>query len=140
MITMGAMQKLRRMTLENKVGWDNDDLDRVYGGQDVLQEDLQDYTLPMVLLGTDVKNLYPSLDITQVVGEVEQAIMDSDIKWEAVDYLEAARYVAMNWTETQCRQSGLWRILPTRRFTTVSRPGLRGKGPQGGRGGTRNNG
>ena len=56
MITMGAMRKFRRMTWEKQVGWEGEDLDRVYGGLDVLHEDLQDRTLPMVLLGTDVKN------------------------------------------------------------------------------------
>ena len=57
MLTMGAMQKLRRKEWEHKVGWDVDDLDREYGGTDVLPEDLQDYSQPMVLLGTDVKSL-----------------------------------------------------------------------------------
>ena len=75
---------------------------------------------------------YPSLDITKVVEDVQRAVLESDIKWQGMDYLEASRYVALNWSEEQCRTSGLRRILPTRRYTTGSRPGLRGVGPQGG--------
>ena len=132
MITMGAMRKLRRHGWEQEVKWDEDDLDRMFLGQDVLHEDLQDQTSPMTLVGTDVANLYPSLDISQVVDQVEQAILDSSITWQSVDYLEAARYIALNWTEDKCRQSGLWRVLPKRRGTRGTRPGLKGAGPQGG--------
>ena len=42
-----------------------------------------------------------------------------------------ARYVALNWSEDQCRRSMLGRILPKRRKAQGSRPGLRGEGPQG---------
>ena len=41
-----------------------------------------------------------------------------------------ARYVALNWSEEQCR-SKLGRILPRRRNNQGSRPGLKGEGPQG---------
>ena len=59
-------------------------------------------------------------------------MLESNIKWEENDYLEGARYVALNWSEDKCRSSGLWRILPHRRKNKGIRPGLRGEGPQGG--------
>ena len=86
----------------------------------------------MIIIGNDVVNLYPSLDITKVVEDVKRAVLESDIKWQEVDYLEAAQYVALNGTEQQCRASPLGRILPTRRKSRGTRPGLRGAGPQGG--------
>ena len=58
-------------------------------------------------------NLYPSLDINKVVEDVKKAVLESEIKWQEVDYLEAARYVALNWSEEECKASGLRRILPT---------------------------
>ena len=60
-----------------------------------------------------------------------RAIQKSDIKGEEVDYFEGARYVALNWSEEQGRGSPLWRLLPRRRCTRGSRPGLTGAGPQG---------
>ena len=131
MITTRCMKLMRRKWWEEAVGWDIWDLDRLYDGSDVLHEDLQDQSVPMVLVGTDVVNLYPSLDIDKVVEEVQEAIMGSNMVWEDIDYLEGARYIALNWSEQQCRTSKLRRILPVRRYATGSRPGLRGDGPQG---------
>ena len=132
MITMGAMKGLRRKLWEDRVGWDESNLDMEYTGVQVLHEDLQDQTNPMVLIGTDVESLYPSLDISQVVEDVGRAILESTIVWQDIDYLEASRYVALNWTEDRCRQSELWRVLPKRRKNQGTRPGLKGAGPQGG--------
>ena len=42
--------------------------------------------MPRVLVGTDVVNIYLSLDITEIVRE---AVLESEIKWEEIlDYLE----------------------------------------------------
>ena len=69
---------------------------------------------------------------------MEGAILESGMKWEEIDYMEGARYVALNWTEA--RSSGLRRILPRRRYNTGCRPGLRGVGPREGTVVTKNNG
>ena len=55
----------------------------------------------------------------------------SKIKWENIDYVEAVRYIALNWDEVKCKTSSLRRILPVRRFTNGSRPGVTGVGPTG---------
>ena len=52
--------------------WDERDLARKFNGNDVLHEDLQDQSTPIALIGTDVVNLYPSLDITKVWGRLER--------------------------------------------------------------------
>ena len=59
----------------------------------MLHEDLHDQETPMAIIGTDVDNLYPSLDNWKVVGEVKKAILDSEVKWYGTDYLEAAIYI-----------------------------------------------
>ena len=123
---------VRRQNWERMVGWDDKDLYRTFSSSEVLPEDLQDQTVPMVIVGSDVVQLYPNLDIDKVVDVVEKAVMETTLEWEEVDLMEGCRYVALNWTEEQCRASGLRRVLPTRRYTSGCRPGLRGSGPQGG--------
>ena len=132
MVTMTCMKRLRKKKWLQDSGWNEDDGEGILDGNEVLQEELQDVSKPMVLVGTDVINLYPSLDIREVVKNVKEAILDSKIKWQEIDYLEGARYIALNWTEGRCRTSGLWRILPRRRYRGGTRPGLKGVGPQGG--------
>ena len=136
-ITQGAMKQLRRRRWEELVRWDPQDLERRFQAKEMLPEDRQDQTIPMVVIGTDVVNLYPSLNIKKLVKEVGTAVLESGVQWEELDYLEGARYVALNWSEARCRSSPLGRILPWRRKTGGRRPGLTGCGPQGpGRGDT----
>ena len=71
LITMGAMKSLRRQLWESRVGWNEKDIDRKFTGNEVLPEDLQEQGTPMALVGTDVANLYPSLDVNKVVEEVK---------------------------------------------------------------------
>ena len=130
-ITQGAMQRLRRSNWEKQSGWDPQDLDRKFKASEMLPEDRQDQTIPMVVIGSDVVSLYPNLKIQQLMGEVRKAVQESVVTWEEIDYLEAARYVALNWSEEKCRNSPLGRILPRRRKKGGSRPGLTGAGPQG---------
>ena len=97
MATKGCMRKMRRSRWEDDQKWDGDDMDRLFRGGEMLHEDVQDQSSPRVVIGTDVVNLYPSLDIAKVVGTVRRAVLNSKITWEEVDYLEAARYIALNW-------------------------------------------
>ena len=123
MITKGCMRQMRRKIWEEEHSWKDDEEESLLGGDELLPKDLQDYFTPMVIIGNNMVSLYPSLDITKVVENVKKAVLESEIKWQEGDYLEAAHYVALNWTEKQCRSSPLGRILPTRRCTTGCRPG-----------------
>ena len=131
-VTMNYMRWVRRQAWEKRVGWDETDITRTFKSTEVLHEDLQDQSVPMVIVGSDVVQLYPNLDIDKVVEVVEREVMVTKLEWSDVDYLEASRYVALNWSGEKCRNSGLRRVLPTRRGKTGCRPGLRGAGPQGG--------
>ena len=68
----------------------------------------------MVLIGSDVTSLYSSLDADKVATLIYNAIMKTDIKWSHIDFMEAVRYIALNWTEEQCKMCNLRRVLPTR--------------------------
>ena len=72
------------------------DLKTLVANRDVDNNTVQDYSLPIMIVGSDVEALYPSLDAERVAMIVYIAIMQSEIKWDNIDYLEAARYVAMN--------------------------------------------
>ena len=130
-VTARWLKFYRRWRWEERVGWDPLDVDRTWLSTEVLQEDLQDYQIPMVILGFDVVSLYPSMDISRVGDKVKEAVLKSSISWEGINYMEAVRYIALNWTEAQCRTSKLRRVLPWRRKSHGSRPGVRGAGPKG---------
>ena len=53
------------------------------------------------------------------------------MEWENMDWLECSRYVALNWSQAQCRSSKLRRVLPWRRGTRGTKPGIKGAGPRG---------
>ena len=125
------MKEKRRRKWERDFRWLERDIDRLVDSCEVNPEDLQDFSLPMVLVGSDVVSLYPSLDADKVAELVYNAVLKTDIKWTNVDYIEATRYIALNWTEEQCNKSNLRRVLPTRRSKNGTRPGVRGTGPSG---------
>ena len=130
-VTSSYLQYVRRKDWEEKVGWDPTDKEKEYRSESALPEDLQDYTIPMVLIGGDVVSLYPSLDVRKIVKWMREAVMKSSIKWEGVDYGECARYIVLNWEEDKCRRSVLRRVLPVRRSRQGTKPGIKGKGPRG---------
>ena len=94
-------------------------------------EDIQDKESPVVVVGGDVEGLYPNLVDTKVADICYEAVMESCIKFENVDYCEGVKYIAMNQTEEECRTSELRRILPVRRGKTGTRPGVTGEDPLG---------
>ena len=122
---------MRRMEWEARMEWDGRDVKRTIGSNEVNPEDLQDFQVPMVVMGSDVVALYPSMDTKGVGDVVREAVRKSDIDWRGVDYMEAVRYIALNWTEEQCRGSKLRKVLPWRRKNNGTRPGIRGAGPKG---------
>ena len=86
----------RRAKWEKKMGWDPNDKSRIINSKEVNPEDLQDFTSPMVLVGTDVESLYPNLKVEAVSKRMKEAILESGMKWEDIDYMEAARYIAVS--------------------------------------------
>ena len=62
---------------------------------------------------------------------MKEAVLGSSMVFQEVDYMEAVRYLALNWDAETCRRSHLRRILPTRRGRRGNRPGVKGPGPRG---------
>ena len=57
--------------------------------------------------------------------------METDIKFAGVNYQEGCRYIALTSMAQECRLGPLRRVLPTRRFSSGTRPGVTGAGPTG---------
>ena len=95
-ITVKYMKEKRRKKWERNFSWLEEDLDRLIDSRDANPEDLQDFSLPMVLIGSDVTSLYPSLDAKEVAELLYNAVMKTNIKWTNIDYFEATRYIAVN--------------------------------------------
>ena len=130
-ITVKYMKERRSKRWTQRMDWLAEDLDRLVDIRDANPEDVQDFSLPMVILGSDVAALYPSLDTDKVAELVYQAVKKSKIEWSNIDYMEATRYIAFNWDSLTCQRSKLRRILPVRRHKNGSRPGVTGIGPLG---------
>ena len=110
---------------------EDEDIDRRIDSTEALEEDLQDFSKPMVIIGGDVVSLYPNLDKEKIVENLDNMIRESGIKWSNVDMMEGVRYLALNWSREQVRNSNLKRIIPWRRSRKGVKPGMRGVGPHG---------
>ena len=121
-------------------GWNSKDISKVVRSSEVLPEDLQDFTVPMVIVGGDVVSLYPNMKVKIVSGRVMEAILKSPVIWREVDYLEAVRYIALNLSADECIQSGLRRRHLGGENTLGPSLQYEVRDQKGGSGGTRNNG
>ena len=104
---------------------------RMLDSMEVDRKLVQDKSKRMVMVGADVEALYPSLSDVEVAEIVYQAIIETDVGFDGVDYMEGCKYIAMNSTAQECRTSPLRRVLPRRRHTQGGRPGVTGADPLG---------
>ena len=49
----------------------------------------------MVIIGSDAISLYPNLTRQESADEVAEAVMESDLKWEVVNWKEATRFLVL---------------------------------------------
>ena len=125
-------RKKRKLADEDWLGdWATEDIDVKTNSRDVPNHFVQDRSVRMVIVGSDVVALFPCLVKGNVAETCYQAVLDCDIVFEEVDYVEGCRYIALNWSEARCRTSKLGRVLPWRRKKTGVRPGVTGIGPKG---------
>ena len=61
----------------------------------------------LVVVGTDVKSLYPSLPDVEVAVICYKAIMKSGLKFEGINFRTAGKYVAMHLTKEEQAMSPL---------------------------------
>ena len=63
--------------------------------KDVPNDLVQDRSIPSVIIGTDVVSLYPNINWEAAGEEFYQAIMDTTIQFEGMNYKEGVRYLAL---------------------------------------------
>ena len=81
--------------------------------EDVDNEMVQE-EVELVVVGADVEALYPSLTDLEVAQICYDAVMNSKIKFNNVNYRRACMYIALNLSKTEQRMSNLRRVLPRR--------------------------
>ena len=104
--------------------------DEKVSSQDTCIGILQD-TEDLLCVGYDVVTLYPDMDTDEAVRGIHEAVMNSPVSFENVDYLECTIYIALNWDQKKCNESELRRVLPVRRGKRGVRPWVKGVGPMG---------
>ena len=86
------MRTRRRVQWEIENDWDEEDIDRKIESTESLEEDFQDFSKPMVIVGSDVISLYPNLDTDKIAENMGEIVKNSGIKWSNIDLMEGARY------------------------------------------------
>ena len=81
----------------------------------IRQEVIQDEK-DLTVTGADVEGLYPNLSDIEVAQICFEAIMNSNIKFEDIDYQKAGKYVAKHPTEDEQKKSQLSRVLPRQKL------------------------
>ena len=98
---------------------------RILHASKVANEEVQDDNIKIVV-GADVEGLYPALQDMEVANICYQAVLNTSIKFNNIDYRKGSIYVAMNMTEEERNIHPLGRVLPWRRSKTGSRPWVTG--------------
>ena len=96
---------------------------RLLSAKDVVVGEAQD-DLEVVVIGSDVSALYPSLDDLEVGIICYDAVMASNIRFQNINYMIAAKYIAINLSEAEPRLSPLYPVLPRRTSRQGVRPGV----------------
>ena len=84
--------------------------------EEITKEDL-------ILIGIDVKALFPSLDPVETAKVIRQEYFASEFNVEGTSWQELSRYIAMNLTVNEIRARSLHRISAKRTYTMGRRPG-----------------
>ena len=86
-------------------------LDRgVLRSDEVDRRMVQDKGNRVQVVGADVEQLYPSLHAVEVAEIVYKAMLDTEVKFDNVEWLEACKYIALTTTAQECRLGPLKRI------------------------------
>ena len=96
---------------------------KLKSARDASRMEIQDELIP-VIVGSDVKALYPSLADLDVGLICYNAVMNSEIEFSNVNYKLATKYITLNFSAAEQRLSPLWKVLPRRTVTTGARPGV----------------
>ena len=90
---------------------------------------VQDKGQKIKIIGSDVESLYPSLEAIEVAEIVYEAMLETEVSFDNINWTEGSKYITLTSTEQECRVGPLKRILPKRRHVNGTRPGITGEDP-----------
>ena len=90
---------------------------------------VQDKGQRMKIIGSDVESLYPSLEAIEVAEIVYNAMLETEVSFDNINWMEGSKYITLTSTEQECRMGPLKRVLPKRRYVNGTRPGITGEDP-----------
>jgi hypothetical protein len=100
--------------------------ERLFHANEVHNSRVQE-ELDLVVVGSDVEALYPSLTDIEVGLICFQAVMESKVQFDNVNLRKATQYIAMCLTNKEHSVSPLRRILPRRTSRGGVKPGVTSK-------------
>ena len=60
----------------------------------------------MVIIGSDVESLYPSLEAIEVAEIVYNAMVETEVSMDNINWVEGSKYITLTSTEQECRSAG----------------------------------
>ena len=105
-VSAGLYWRKRNITTSKKEKTDSDNIATI--------PSLQDLDSPPIMLGGDVKTLYPSLDSVTTSEIAAQAIRDTKIKFGGIDYPRLSVYLTLSLGESLLTKKGLGHITARR--------------------------
>ena len=81
----------------------------------------------LVMIGADVKALFPSIKSRRTGRIVREAALRSRLKFKGINYRTAALYVRLGMDHFEIRALGLEKIVPKRKYHTGTEPGITGR-------------
>ena len=77
---------------------------------------LQNFNTKPILLGADVEALYPNMERTATGGMIYQAVLESDVSFQGINYELLAIYLFLVMGRNLMYKAGLEDCIPRRRF------------------------
>ena len=81
----------------------------------------------IVVSSEDVEALYPNLEIMASARLCGEAVKQSKMRFEGVDYFWAGKYIAMTCAPKEIEESNLGETVPKRKYRKGTRPGINTK-------------
>ena len=88
--------------------------------------EIREYGKNVVVSSEDVDGLFPNIEILRSAEICGEAIKETKVKYEGVDYRWAGKYIALTCTPKEIEESGLYDIVPVRKYKPGTRPGITG--------------
>ena len=91
---------------------------------DELHEARERQTEEIIVAGSDIISLFPSITVEQAEKLCYEALLETDISFEGVNYEEMAIYIALNYSSPSQIPANLRSIIPVRTKARGQRPGI----------------